>query len=111
MLCAQCGTENIEQAEHCIKCGAPLKLDAASPYPRITNLDMQFDAPADGKPVVSSVLNLAVIAGSLFFPIIGIIMGFTYLRKTDPAARKAGKIWLVFGMVFLLMQIVLVSLR
>jgi hypothetical protein len=38
-------------------------------------------------------------------------MGFTYLRKTDPAARKAGKTWLTFGMAFLLIQIVLVSLR
>ncbi len=114
MLCPKCETENIEQAEHCIKCGEPLEL-AAAPHPRypsITNFDKQFDAPADGKSVVSGVLNLVIIAASLFFPIIGIIMGFTYLRKIDPAARKAGKTWLIFGVAFLLVQVVvLFSMR
>ncbi len=110
MLCPKCGTENIEQAEHCIQCGEPLQLGTAPPYPRITHIDMQSDAPADEKPAVSSLLNLVIISGSLLFPIIGIIMGFTYLRKTDPAARKVGKTWLAFGMAFLLLQLVLISL-
>jgi uncharacterized membrane protein YvbJ len=121
MLCPKCGMENTEQAEHCTNCGASLKEEVSveqlndreteAVYPRITNIDMQSSASANSEPAVSNTLNLIIISGSLFFPIIGIIMGFTYLRKTDPAARKTGKTWLTFGMVFLLIQIVLVSLR
>lgn len=121
MLCPKCGTENTEHAKNCINCGAILKeeisteqssdQETAPVYPRLTNIDMQSDASMNSRPAVSSALSLAVILGSLFFPIIGIIMGFTYLRKIDPEARKIGKTWLTFGMVFLLIQIVLVSLR
>lgn len=121
MLCPKCGMENTEQAEYCINCGASLKEEVSVEqlsnretepvYPRITNVDMQSGVSTQAKPVVSGTLNLIIISASLFFPIIGIIMGFTYLRKTDPAARKAGKTWLAFGIVFLLIQIVLVSLR
>jgi len=121
MLCPKCGVENTEQAEHCTNCSASLNEEVSveqlsdretePAYPRITNIDMQSGVSANSKPVVSSALNLIIISGSLFFPIVGIIMGFTYLRKTDPAAQKVGKTWLTFGMVFLLIQIVLVSLR
>ncbi|MDC8445163.1 MAG: zinc ribbon domain-containing protein [Nitrosomonas sp.] len=121
MLCPKCGTENTEQAESCINCGATLKeevpaeqlseQEAAPVHPRLTNIDMQSSASMDSKPVVSAALYVAVITGTLIFPIIGVIMGFTYLRKTDPEARKIGKTWLAFGIVFLLIQVVLVILR
>lgn len=121
MRCPKCGTENTEHAKSCLNCGAILKeevsteqssdQETAPVYPRLTNIDMQSGAAVNSNPAVSSALSLAVILGSLFFPIIGIIMGFTYLRKTVPEARKIGKTWLTFGMIFLLIQIVLVSLR
>lgn len=121
MRCPECETENTEQTGSCPNCGATLKeavsaeqssqQEATPVYPRITNIDMQSSAAVNSNSAVSSALNLAVILGSLFFPIIGIIMGFTYLRKTAPEARKIGKTWLMFGMVFLLIQIALVSLR
>ena len=121
MLCPKCGTENTEQVENCISCGATLKEEVAaeqqsdqenaSVYPRLTSIGMQSGASVDSKPVVSAALYMAVITGSMIFPIVGVIMGFTYLRKIDPEARKIGKTWLTFGIVFLLIQVVLVILR
>ena len=61
------------------------------------------------KPVVSAGVNLAIIIGTILFPLIGIAMGFTYLRKDDPAAKKAGRNWLILGVLMFIVNIVLVS--
>lgn len=68
------------------------------PQPRITNLDFQSDK-AKEKPVVSTGMNIAVILLSIPVPPIGIAMGYTYLRKPHPDAKKAGKIWLIWGII------------
>lgn len=61
------------------------------------------------KPAVSAGINLAIIIGTILFPLIGIAMGFTYIRKDDPAAKKAGRNWLILGVLMFIVNIVLVS--
>ena len=61
------------------------------------------------KPAVSAGINLAIIIGTILFPLIGIAMGFTYIRKDDPAAKKAGRNWLILGVLMFIANIVLVS--
>ncbi|SES82216.1 zinc-ribbon domain-containing protein [Nitrosomonas marina] len=81
--------------------GEPLK-------PRITNLDFQSDKAASEKPVVSPGLNIGIFIGTLILPIIGIAMGFTYMRKAHPDAKRAGKNWLIFGLVMMLINIAVI---
>ena len=70
------------------------------PRPRITNIDFQSDK-AKEKPVVSVGMYIVVILLSIPVPPIGIAMGYTYLRKAHPDAKKAGKIWLIWGTITL----------
>ncbi len=139
MLCPECGTENADQAEFCVNCNHDLRLEeqpvsqenaddapvtsttndqpvkaennqVAAPgrRPRITDIDLQPDDAGD-KPVVSTRFNIAIIVGTLVLPIIGVIVGFTYLRKEHPDAKKAGKVWLMLGAFMIIVNILLVS--
>lgn len=64
----------------------------------------------DGKDQsVSLWMNLTIYIGTLFFPVIGIAMGFTYYRKNDAEKKRAGRNWLIMGVIVLLINIVLVS--
>lgn len=71
----------------------------SQPRPRITNLDFQSEKQASEKPVVSPGMFIAIILLSIPIPPIGIAMGYTYLRKSHPDAKKAGKIWLIWGII------------
>ncbi len=77
-------------------------------HQRITDLDFKSDAAVD-KPVVSRGLNIAIIIFTMILPIIGVIMGFTYLRKEHPEARKAGKNWLILGGIMIVVNILLIK--
>ncbi|HBV20290.1 MAG TPA: zinc ribbon domain-containing protein [Nitrosomonas sp.] len=135
MLCPKCGTENTEQAETCVNCNERLVSEDAQAVqaadmemhqqashesmesdhaqsqrsPRITHVDIQSDQAQD-KPVVSSGLNIGIIIATIIFPIVGIAMGFTYLRKEHPDAKQAGKTWLILGVVVFLINILMISL-
>lgn len=61
------------------------------------------------KPAISTGVNLAIIIGTILFPLIGIAMGFTYFRKDDPVATKAGRNWLILGVLMFIVNIALVS--
>ncbi|WP_143057316.1 pilin [Nitrosomonas sp. Nm51] len=65
---------------------------------RVTNLDFQSDK-ANEKPVVPMGMYIAIILLSIPIPPIGMAMGYTYLRKSHPDAKKAGKIWLIWGII------------
>ncbi|MDH5480036.1 MAG: hypothetical protein OEX11_04660 [Nitrosomonas sp.] len=134
MLCPKCGTENTDQAELCINCKESLSGEelltstkdtnekpiasvanesAVEPnhHQRITGIDFQSDVDViNDKPVVSSGLNIFIIIGTLILPIIGVIMGFTYLRKDHPEAKKAGKSWLILGGIMILVNIILINM-
>jgi hypothetical protein len=62
------------------------------------------------KPSVPLWVNLTIYISTIFFPIIGIVMGFTYLRKEDPEMKRSGRNWLVLGVVILLLNIFVVSM-
>ena len=78
--------------------------------PRITNLDFQSDEAGE-EPVVSNVMNLTILFLSIPIPPLGIAMGYTYLKKTHPEAKKAGKVWLIWGMLTLLVLVFLTIFR
>lgn len=64
------------------------------------------------KPVVSTTLNIGVIIGTIIFPLVGLLMGFSYYRKDHPDAKKAGKIWMVLGGIMVALNIYfLMSMR
>ncbi len=133
MQCPKCETENKDENETCTNCGASLLNDndtvvnEAEPtevvaeqkpkvepavHQRITGVNFQSkaSAPSDTK-VVSNGFYIGVMIATVIFPIIGVIMGFTYLRKTHPSARKAGKSWLIVGSAIILAQVVVLSMN
>jgi len=57
------------------------------------------------KPIVSTALNIGVIIGTLMFPLVGLLMGFAYYRKDHPDAKKAGKIWMILGVIMIIVNI------
>jgi hypothetical protein len=61
------------------------------------------------KSVVSAGVNLAIIIGTILFPVIGIAMGFTYYRKDNLAAKKAGRNWLILGVLMFIVNMALVN--
>ena len=64
------------------------------------------------KPVVSTTLNIGVIIGTIIFPLVGLLMGFSYYRKDHPDAKKAGKIWMILGGIMVALNIYfLMSMR
>ncbi|GKS69330.1 hypothetical protein W03_13340 [Nitrosomonas sp. PY1] len=62
------------------------------------------------KPVVSTGLNITIMIATVIFPVVGLLMGFAYLRKDHPDAKKMGKVWLIFGVVMVVANIVLISM-
>ncbi len=134
MLCPKCGTENSDLTESCVHCHEPMSNKprpiASNDQPhndapdntgqlKVSNVsDTQIpsatykdseDIPARDKPVVSKGVNIAIIIGTVLFPVIGIAMGYTYLRKDHPDAQKAGKNWLILGAVMFIVNIFMVS--
>lgn len=137
MLCPKCETENKDENETCTNCGESLLNDndrvandaeqeevvaeraskvEANPEPvvhqRITGVNLKSaDATSSDVKVVSNGFYIGIMIATVIFPIIGIIMGFTYLRKTHPSARKAGKSWLIVGSAIILAQVVVLSMN
>ena len=60
------------------------------------------------KPAVSPGVNLAVIIGTILFPVIGVAMGYAYYRRDNPAEKKVGRIWLILGISMFIITIALV---
>ncbi|TXI17757.1 MAG: zinc ribbon domain-containing protein [Nitrosomonas sp.] len=125
MICPKCGTENTDQAELCINCHESLpqqtsvQADSAEqniphdipPAEAISgNENKSTSESADEKPPVSPGLNIAIVVGTILFPIVGIAMGYTYYRRDNPEAKKAGKNWLILGCIMFLVNILLVNL-
>ncbi|MXS84041.1 hypothetical protein [Nitrosomonas oligotropha] len=75
-----------------------------------TIIDEKNENASDNeKPVVSSGQNIAIIIGTILFPVIGIAMGYTFYRKDNPAAKKAGRNWLILGILMFIISVSLVS--
>ncbi|PTQ64141.1 hypothetical protein [Nitrosomonas oligotropha] len=75
-----------------------------------TNSDEKNENISDNdKPVVSSGQNIAIIIGTILFPVIGVAMGYTFYKKDNPAAKKAGRNWLILGIIMFIVNISVVS--
>ncbi|WP_297324401.1 hypothetical protein [Nitrosomonas sp.] len=123
MLCPKCGTENTDQAESCIQCHESLlhqplvnadtnqqKSETQASDTLTVRAKESAHASDKEKPVVSMGVNIAIIIGTIIFPVVGVAMGYTYLKKDHPDARKAGRNWLVLGLIVFLVEILLINL-
>jgi uncharacterized membrane protein YvbJ len=88
MKCSQCGHENLPQAKFCAKCGAAITAPA-QPTPSVPV------TPTTG--AVSKELKIGIIVGSVFIPLLGIIMGLIYMNDPNPEKKAVGKLWLYVG--------------
>ena len=84
MHCPKCGQENPDEAKFCGKCATRLSSSSGSVGP----------GPSGE---VSQGLNAGIIIGTVFMPLLGIIMGLIYMNDPSPAKKAAGKIWLYVG--------------
>ena len=134
MRCPTCGAENSEGARSCAQCHAPLsdhssagsEEDRSSQQVKSNTQQSQMIHPSDSvneftsakntDPLdttdkrVSAGVNLGIIIGTIFFPVIGVAMGYTYLKKDHPEERRAGRNWLILGVVMFVVNIMLISL-
>jgi zinc-ribbon domain len=102
MRCANCGQENPAEAKFCGKCANRLvATDPPSPA-RSSGYSSTADEP------VSDGLKIGVIVGSLFIPLLGIIMGLIYMKDRSPAKQAVGKTWLYVGIGVLAVECVCV---
>jgi hypothetical protein len=102
MRCANCGQENPAEAKYCGKCANRL-VAADPPTPaRASGYSSTADEP------VSDGLKIGVIVGSLFIPLLGIIMGLIYMKERNPAKQAVGKTWLYVGIGVLAIECVCV---
>jgi hypothetical protein len=81
MQCPKCGFENPPEAKFCGKCGEPMQT-AAPP------------TPPPGGQVVSQGMKIGIIVGSIFIPLLGIVMGAIYMNDPNPEKKKIGRLWL-----------------
>lgn len=86
MLCPKCNQDNPNDAVFCGSCGATMPTPRPTPRP----------APTPDEPV-SSNLNIGIIIGTIFLPLLGIIMGLIYMQDANPQKKAAGKLWLQIG--------------
>lgn len=42
-------------------------------------------------------MKLGILAGTIFVPVLGIVMGAIYLNDPSPEKKAVGKLWLLVG--------------
>jgi hypothetical protein len=84
MLCAKCGFDNPAEAKFCGRCGETMRAPVPQP-------------PPPGGEAVSQGLKVGIIIGSVFIPLLGIIMGAIYMNDPNPEKKKVGRLWLYVG--------------
>ena len=92
MRCPKCGEDNPAEAKFCGKCAT--RLAAADPPPSARPIDH----PATSGEVVSDGLKIGIIIGTVFIPLLGIIMGVIYMNDRSPSKKAVGKTWLYIGL-------------
>jgi hypothetical protein len=93
MICPKCGQDNPAEARFCGKCAAAL---TASGPPNLTS------APAE--QVVAPGLKVGIIVGTVFIPLLGIIMGLIYMNDPNAQKKATGRIWLYVGIGMFALQ-------
>jgi len=122
MLCPECGTENDDQAGKCSQCGKDLTAKTQPDEPVVQTNTSDDSEPSvkeektahkrgkPEKPPVSGLMNAIVIIATLIIPLIGFAMGYTYMRKNHPDAKKAGKTWMILGIVMFLLHTLFIGM-
>lgn len=83
MFCPKCGLNNPDEAKFCGKCGATMATSVVTPPP-----------PAVSK---TKKMKIGIIIGTIFIPLIGIIMGAIYWNDPNPEDKRTARIWLYTG--------------
>ena len=96
MKCPKCSHENLAQAQFCAACGEPLNVAPAGPNP---------DA-AGGSPI-SKEMKVGILIGTIFVPLLGIIMGAIYMSDPNPAKKEVGRLWLMVGIGVMVLSCVI----
>ena len=95
MYCPKCGSNNLDAAKFCAKCGAPMQVAAMAGRP--STPPPEAGAVAAGKPAVTNELKWGIVAGSVLLPLVGIVMGIVYWMDANPEKKAVGKLWLWTG--------------
>jgi hypothetical protein len=67
---------------------------AATPGPSAVDAN-----PKHAVQAVTNGMKWGVVAGTVVIPLIGIVMGVTYMRDPGTDKRRIGKLWLTVGIV------------
>jgi hypothetical protein len=59
---------------------------------------------------VSDGLKIGVIIGTLFIPLLGIIMGIIFMQDTNPNKKAVGKTWLYVGLGMMALSVICICL-
>lgn len=85
MVCYECGNENASMNLVCAYCGFPFARD---------HVAVRRCEPAECKPVTCAMFALAFVL-ALGVPVVGLVAGFSAMRRPDPAHRAASRRWLI----------------
>lgn len=134
MRCPTCEAENLEEAQICAQCHKPLADHPSAHGDGVNSSQGRQDTPQPSEGIhtsesgnepsktenpdpfdtnvkrVSAGVNIGIIIGTILFPVIGVAMGYTYLKKDHPEERKAGRNWLILGVVMFIVNIMLVNM-
>lgn len=104
MYCPNCGAQNVDEAKFCGECGKVLASGPKSnPDPPQTN------PPHSKKEAVSTELKAGITIGTIIIPLLGLIMGWLYMRDENPEKKAAGRLWLYTGIGMFLFYIIYLS--
>ena len=101
VICAQCGANNFSTQANCWKCQAALGVSAAPRPPLPAPLPQIGVAPSLADP---SVAFWAAIALAVFFPTVAVPVGIVFLMLDDRRKIEIGKLALIWGLIFSLLQ-------
>jgi uncharacterized membrane protein YvbJ len=85
--CPNCSHQNPDDAKFCETCGTALSLN--TPQPSLTN------TPTNAVMWDGTKIGLAVL--SFIIPLVGIILGISYMNNTQPEKKAVGKTYLFLG--------------
>ena len=96
MFCPSCSHKNVDEAKFCAKCGAPLRMAPPPPPP---------PPPPGSEPIVSNGMKWGITAGTVVFPLLGLVMGVIYMRDPNLEKKAVGKLWLGVGIGVVMLYI------